>query len=192
MSNSEFIIAMIVVAVCIVGVIAGIIFLVFRNFSKSAKKQISSYDDLPLYRTYTDVFLCHIPEVCSDLNNIDVGSPINFVREPDNQYDDTAVAVYCDNKKIGYLFKNNKLKTMIFKSLSDSSIRYDGIISSINGDKVNLCINRYENIIVYISPNGKKYHSDPLCFTHEDENCIEIELSKAIKQGYSPCSKCCK
>ncbi len=46
--------------------------------------------------------------------------------------------------------------------------------------------------MVYISPNGKKYHIDPMCFTHDDENCIEIELETAIKTGYTPCSKCAK
>jgi hypothetical protein len=46
--------------------------------------------------------------------------------------------------------------------------------------------------MVYISPNGKKYHFDPMCFTHDDENCIEIELETAIKTGYTPCSKCAK
>ena len=49
------------------------------------------------------------------------------------------------------------------------------------------------NKMVYISTgNGKKYHSDPFCFTHDDCNCTEIELNKAIKRGYTPCSKCIK
>lgn len=47
--------------------------------------------------------------------------------------------------------------------------------------------------MVYISTgNGRKYHSDPFCFTHEDGNCEKIELSKAVKRGYTPCAKCIK
>lgn len=46
--------------------------------------------------------------------------------------------------------------------------------------------------MVYISPNGQKYHFDPMCFTHDEESCVEVELETAIKTGYTPCSKCAK
>ena len=33
------------------------------------------------------------------------GTPITFVQEPDNKYDDKAVAIYLESKKIGYVYR---------------------------------------------------------------------------------------
>lgn len=43
---------------------------------------------------------------------------------------------------------------------------------------------------VYVSATGKCYHNDPICGGSDGKEAIKN--SKAIKQGYSPCSKCCK
>lgn len=41
---------------------------------------------------------------------------------------------------------------------------------------------------VFITENGKKYHVDPDC--PGIGNAKRVPLSKAKKQGYTPCSKC--
>lgn len=47
-----------------------------------------------------------------------------------------------------------------------------------------------EDIWVYVSATGKCYHTDSMCCGNE--YCESILCSQAIKNGYSPCSKCCK
>lgn len=43
-------------------------------------------------------------------------------------------------------------------------------------------------ITVYITESGEKYH----CFgcQYLRQSCIPIDLSKAVAEGYTPCSKC--
>ncbi len=41
---------------------------------------------------------------------------------------------------------------------------------------------------VYVTDTGSKYHA--LGCQYLDKSCYEIDIDKAIEQGYEPCSKC--
>ncbi len=45
-----------------------------------------------------------------------------------------------------------------------------------------------ESIIVYITDNGKKYHTENCSYLSHTSN--PITLKDAIEKGYTPCSKC--
>ena len=54
------------------------------------------------------------------------------------------------------------------------------------GQILNLDIFRRD--VVYISPNSRRYHTNPHCSGLKDAQ--EIDLEQAIAEGYTPCKKC--
>lgn len=69
-------------------------------------------DDTHLYKKYDDVKICIIKGNEPDYNKLNFGREIDFRQEPNNEYDNTAVALFQNDLKIGYLYKGT-LKDMV-------------------------------------------------------------------------------
>lgn len=144
----------------------------------------------PIVSIYDDVNLCYIEELGDSLDKADVGAKVTLALEPNNEHDKKAVAVLCDGKRIGYLYKG-KLKMKFYNGLNRPGVVYVGNIIKRDGTNISMNIEHREDISVYISPKGKSFHMDAFCI--KDASGIEeIKLSAALKSGYTPCSKCCK
>lgn len=92
--------------------IIGAILLFFglRKAGYFKKKVTHQYevDGCVLAYSYDDVKFYPPVELASKINRfkLQVGAEIRLVPEPENPVDHTAVALYLDNQKIGYLLKN--------------------------------------------------------------------------------------
>ena len=144
----------------------------------------------PLVKIFDSVNLCYIKELGDSLENAIIGAAITLEPEPSNPHDKKAVAVKCAGERIGYLYKG-KLKNKIYTLLGKPGVVLFGRITQRNGDKIVMDIEYHEDIKVYTKGNGKSYHFDAFCVSHDDD-VNEIKLSEAIKRGYRPCLKCCK
>lgn len=72
--------------------------------------------------------------ICLDENAIDIvtghgGEELNFIPEPNNEFDEKAVAIYLHNTKIGYVYKG-KIKDMLNDWISRNEI-YIGYVNKI-------------------------------------------------------------
>jgi len=65
--------------------------------------------------------------------DIESGEPVRLIREPDNPYDDKAIAIYCKGDRIGYVPKNNNA---IFANLIDGKKRLYGEIKGTNNSQI--------------------------------------------------------
>jgi len=87
---------------------------------------------------YDDVQIAIIRGQEPDFKRVIKGSPVNFVQEPENQYDPHAIAVYSNSIKLGYLYKG-WLQDMV----NDFLRRHDtieAIISSADREANKICL----------------------------------------------------
>ena len=63
------------------------------------------YDGQKLYKVYDEIDICVITNNRPDYTSLRIGGELSFKQEPENKFDDKAVAVYQDNKRIGYLYR---------------------------------------------------------------------------------------
>ena len=60
--------------------------------------------------------------LCSDhssVNPLNPGLPLKLVKEPDNEFDKDAIAVYVEDKKIGYVANSDYTKYKLTSSASE-------------------------------------------------------------------------
>lgn len=94
------------------------------------------------------------------------GKLLNFVSEPNNEYDDKAIAVYFNKDKVGYVYKG-KIQDMINDWISRGDYFFGYINKfSIANSKVSYKIgfykslNRFENKMFRLTKIGKKVDDD--------------------------------
>lgn len=97
------------------------------NFNYNAMKSITPRCGETIYTKVVGVTFDGIQSV---LPRLHAGMPLIFIREPNNQYDRNAVAVWCGGKKIGYLSRD--LAADIAPQI-DAGADVEGTIEAITG-----------------------------------------------------------
>lgn len=121
-----------------------------------------------------------------------IGDKLVLQPEPTNEYDKKAVAIFHNGVQIGYMYRNTLQK------MYHDFIRKGGTVTAeiaAVSPELHIKLQYYSfsaNSRVYVSRNGKCYHSDPLCCTKDENNLVEISISEAVNKEFSPCSKCIK
>lgn len=162
-----------------------------------------SYIYKPLAYHYDDVKVCIIKGQEPDYTLLKEGIEVYLYTEKENQYDKTAVAVYANKSKIGYLYKG-KLKDMAYDFLESDDYVY-GYISKIEDGNIMLNLGYYRKIIpeykksttFKLTGTAKKDIQEALLYCSEDDevsfdfdyekDCYEVSDSDVI--GYAPKSK---
>lgn len=161
------------------------------------------YFDYPLVYKYNDVKICMIEDF--DMSLLKVGYGLTLKCEPENEYDKNAVAVYCYQVKIGYMFKN-KLQDMANDFSKKKNCIPCSYISKIDDNEVcmNLgfygkCLMKFENKIdLKLSGTSKKEIQEELFYSCEgNEILFEYDYIKETYAatdngtiiGYAPKSK---
>lgn len=100
------------------------------------------YKDINIKESfYTKIVGVTFEERQESIKSLVEGNQVSLIREPENTFDPFAIAIYCDNLKIGYLKK--ELANHLSKNL-DEGIHYTGIISQVTGgDTKNYGVNLY-------------------------------------------------
>lgn len=135
-----------IVIIIIVGVIVAIAFFTYKNKPKPQNYNNNKVDEelRPLSfhigeneqhsstgeNIYTKVVGVTYDGIQSILPRLHAGMPLKLVREPSNQYDKNAVAVWCNGKKIGHLSRDLAAD---IAPLMDSGTAVDGTIEGITG-----------------------------------------------------------
>ncbi|MEG1152305.1 MAG: hypothetical protein RSD67_05485 [Oscillospiraceae bacterium] len=115
------------------------------------------FEDYILKYDYYDVRVS-----CSnmfDISNVNLGNELKIIKEPTNQYDPNALAIICNNKKIGYIPKN-RLQSMYY-DFEDNGGIIKAYVSQINGDNVIMAIGYYSNKQIT--------NSDDMVFSDDEE-----------------------
>ena len=73
-------------------------------------------------------------------------SPLRLVKEPENEFDSDAIAVYAGDKKIGYVANNDGIKS----ELTSSASQLKNEISDVAEAEYLLYLERYEDIRFFI------------------------------------------
>lgn len=134
-----------------------------HNYSSSVN---NNSDTSTLAYSYKDVKLCIIKGQEPDLDRIIIGDTVTFIKEPQNQYDKKAVAAYCNNQKIGYVYRGTgQDMTNDYLSSDCKSIR--ATISKIENNNIYYNINYYKE-----SDNNYE----------KSQNHIEIRLVRNTKE----------
>lgn len=123
----------IVVLIIVGGVVAIGILISKRNQQKHNDKVDDELQPLSSKTgdsLYTKVVGVTFDGIQSILPQLHAGMPLRLIREPGNQYDRNAVAVWCNGKKIGHLSK--ELASDI-APLMDKGIDVGGTIEQITG-----------------------------------------------------------
>ena len=66
-----------------------------------------------------------------DLKAVQVGNPVEFIKEPDNEYDKQAIYVVSKGQKLGYV---SRKQTKAFHDwMDDKSISFSATVERFNG-----------------------------------------------------------
>lgn len=135
-----------IVVIIIVGVIVAIVFFVNKSKEKPQNYNSNKADEelRPLSfhlgeneqrsstgeNIYTKVVGVTFDGIQNILPRLHAGMPLKLVREPNNQYDKNAVAVWCNGQKIGHLSRDLAAD---IAPLIDSGTAVGGTIEGITG-----------------------------------------------------------
>ena len=92
-----------------------------------------------------------------------------------------------DTLKLHKFFPNSKLTTEAQSIEDEANNVYAKYLKESDTD-TSSALNGKKEKTVYITNTGKKYHKDSCSYLTQSK--ISISLSKAIKQGYTSCSRC--
>ncbi len=90
----------------------------------------NTYDATEIYRSYVRGLIYSPGKVL--IKNLIKDTPINMIREPKNEYDDFAIALYVQNQKIGYVPAEDNI--ILSNLLHAKHGRYTAEITAINHD----------------------------------------------------------
>ena len=81
-----------------------------------------------------------------DYEKLDMGAPLKLVKEPENEFDSDAIAVYVDDKKAGYVSNSDNTK----HELTSSASELQDNISDIASGEFLFFLRRYSSILFAI------------------------------------------
>ena len=87
-------------------------------------------DGIPLANNYKREELCQIRGEEPDVSKLKVGDKLELVSEPQNAYDNKAIAVYHGTDKLGYIYRG-KVQDTVNEFLADNQTRVFCFISDI-------------------------------------------------------------
>lgn len=167
-----------------------------------------SVDGIPLSNNYKCEKLCQIRGKEPDISKLKERDRLQLVPEPQNDYDDKAIAVYHGTDKLGYIYRG-KVQDIVNEFLADNQTRVFCFISKILAHEVYMNIGCYSNSR-YCRPNkemsfklirtssaeiqyniGSIRPYQSIDFSMDlDKNLIEFYTEMPIKTiGYAPKNK---
>ena len=137
--------------------------------------------NIPLAYSYDYVKVCIIKGQEPDITKLQIGMEVELKQEPNNQYDNKAIAILANDEKIGYMYKG-KLKDMANDFINDMKSYVFGYITEIKNNEIYI-------VGLHISPyeHGNIFNKDPL----RDRKLLlnRREINKLIvmtkQKGYS-------
>lgn len=135
----------------------------------------SQFDDEYLYKVYNDVYIAYF----QNIEKVTPCEQIEFIQEPDNEYDNNAIKIMCNGLHIGYISKGN-----IQNVVNDFIRRQETVIGKI--EKVSprpTC-----SVALYRKINSLKSFTGTLINTsaddgignHRYENMIGLEVGDTL------------
>ena len=123
-----------------------------------------------------------------DITNIDVNASVEFVPEPDNQYDSNAVKIICNDTFIGYLPKN-ALQSMIINYTKADDYRVISYISEVDEDlqEIKIAIGIYADgldQLPHINANLTKTTKKDELGTKRYENLAMVSVGSELDLEY--------
>lgn len=160
--------------------------------------------NIPLAYSYDYVKVCIIKGQEPDITKLEIGMEVELKQEPNNQYDNKAIAILANDEKIGYMYKG-KLKDMANDFINDMKSYVFGYITEIKNNEIYLNLGYYKKIYPKYAHSttfkligtGAIEIQDNLLYCSEDDevefnfdydrDCYVVETPDLI--GYAPKNK---
>lgn len=101
--------------------------------------------NIPLAYSYDYVKVCIIKGQEPDITKLQIGMEVELKQEPNNQYDNKAVAILVNDEKIGYMYKG-QLKDMANDFISHMKSYVFGYITEIKNNEIYLNLGYYKKL----------------------------------------------